>query len=349
VTDLTPQPAAQPPAGQGGFRVYPDATQAYDVALGATGAKKVNVIKVIRELTGWNLQTAKIASEKTPTLILQNVTSAVADDAIQRLAAQGATPIKVASGEPLPNLTPGLFTPAGDQAVVPYGAPDPVRSAVATPPVVPPAQKAKRGVPVALVAVLLALSLAVSATFIVLFLTTPRYADSVPEPVVLELPYQGQDMTGSDWSDGWYDNFDFSYSTLTNADFSGSDLNNAVFDHVVGPGADFSNVTANAATFFEASLAGADFLHATLNGANFSSASLPGADFSNASLAGAILNSANLAGADLTGADLAGADLMNVNLAGANLDGADLAGAQYNDNTIWPEGFTPPASAVHVG
>ena len=27
------------------------------------------------------------------------------------------------------------------------------------------------------------------------------------------------------------------------------------------------------------------------------------------------------------------------------LSGADLTGVMYDDNTIWPEGFTPPPSA----
>lgn len=40
---------------------------------------------------------------------------------------------------------------------------------------------------------------------------------------------------------------------------------------------------------------------------------------------------------DLRGADLRGADLF-----GANLFGANLTDAEWNDRTVWPDGFEPP-------
>ena len=84
------------------------------------------------------------------------------------------------------------------------------------------------------------------------------------------------------------------------------------------------------------------------------------ANLRGAYLTGAYLTNANLTGADLTGADLTGADLTSANLTGANLTGAyleranlkgaklvgaNLEGVKYDDDTIWPAGFTPPPPA----
>ena len=56
------------------------------------------------------------------------------------------------------------------------------------------------------------------------------------------------------------------------------------------------------------------------------------------------LRGANLVGADLSGANLSGADLSWANLYRANLSGANLYRANYDEQTIWPEGFTPDPS-----
>jgi len=52
---------------------------------------------------------------------------------------------------------------------------------------------------------------------------------------------------------------------------------------------------------------------------------------------------AGKAGANLTRANLQGADLTRI-----NLTGADLKNCTYSDQTIWPGGFTPPATARRV-
>lgn len=68
----------------------------------------------------------------------------------------------------------------------------------------------------------------------------------------------------------------------------------------------------------------------------------------NGSVSKAHLKGANLQGANLWRANLQGACLEFANLQDAHLLGANLQGAKYNDNTVWPEGFTPPPRAVRV-
>jgi len=119
--------------------------------------------------------------------------------------------------------------------------------------------------------------------------------------------------------------------------------------------------------FSEADLTGATFVRNKLSQARFWSADLSKADLSFADLHGVHLGFAKLIEADLYGADLRnaklyqakfrGADLNQAKLAGADFEGADLSGADlrnttlndvalsdidYDDQTQWPEGFTPP-------
>jgi uncharacterized protein YjbI with pentapeptide repeats len=80
---------------------------------------------------------------------------------------------------------------------------------------------------------------------------------------------------------------------------------------------------------------------------------LKGADLRGADLSGAYLSEANLSEAYLSGADLSGADLSGANLSGAifyrvYLRAGYLSRARYNNQTLWPDGFTPPADAINV-
>jgi hypothetical protein len=53
----------------------------------------------------------------------------------------------------------------------------------------------------------------------------------------------------------------------------------------------------------------------------------------------------DLSGVDLRNADLHCASLRNADLTDACLFGVDLNGIVYDDDAIWPKGFTPPPSA----
>src|ERR1700754_1287411 len=62
----------------------------FDVVLEADGGKKIQVIKVVRELTGLGLKEAKDAVESAPKAILEGVNKEKADQAKEKLEAEGA-------------------------------------------------------------------------------------------------------------------------------------------------------------------------------------------------------------------------------------------------------------------
>jgi large subunit ribosomal protein L7/L12 len=63
----------------------------FDVILGAAGEKKIQVIKVVRELTGLGLKEAKDLVDGAPKPVKERVTKAEADDIKKKLEEQGAT------------------------------------------------------------------------------------------------------------------------------------------------------------------------------------------------------------------------------------------------------------------
>jgi large subunit ribosomal protein L7/L12 len=63
----------------------------FDVVLTEGGAKKINVIKVVRTLTNLGLKEAKDAVEGAPYTLLTAVTKEAAEDAKSKLEAEGAT------------------------------------------------------------------------------------------------------------------------------------------------------------------------------------------------------------------------------------------------------------------
>jgi len=62
----------------------------FDVVLTATGEKKIQVIKVVRELTGLGLKEAKDLVDGAPKAVKEKVTKAEADDMRKKLEEQGA-------------------------------------------------------------------------------------------------------------------------------------------------------------------------------------------------------------------------------------------------------------------
>jgi large subunit ribosomal protein L7/L12 len=62
----------------------------FDVILEADGGKKIQVIKVVRELTGLGLKEAKDAVEAAPKAILEKVNKENAEKAKAKLEAEGA-------------------------------------------------------------------------------------------------------------------------------------------------------------------------------------------------------------------------------------------------------------------
>ncbi|MDY0321320.1 MAG: 50S ribosomal protein L7/L12 [Arcobacteraceae bacterium] len=62
----------------------------FDVIIKDSGDKKINVIKVIRELTGLGLKEAKDAAEQTPSTIKEGISKADAEAAKAKLEEAGA-------------------------------------------------------------------------------------------------------------------------------------------------------------------------------------------------------------------------------------------------------------------
>ena len=84
--------AAMPGAGgaAAGAAAAEEKTE-FDVVLMAAGEKKIQVIKVVRELTGLGLKEAKDLVDGAPKPVKEKVTKAEADDMKKKLEEQGAT------------------------------------------------------------------------------------------------------------------------------------------------------------------------------------------------------------------------------------------------------------------
>ena len=84
--------AAMPGVGGGAAAgaVIEEKTE-FDVILGAAGEKKIQVIKVVRELTGLGLKEAKDLVDGAPKPVKEKVTKAEAEDMKKKLEEQGAT------------------------------------------------------------------------------------------------------------------------------------------------------------------------------------------------------------------------------------------------------------------
>jgi large subunit ribosomal protein L7/L12 len=63
----------------------------FNVVLSGSGEKKVNVIKVVRELTGLGLKEAKAVVDEAPSTVKEGVTKAEAEEIKKKLEEAGAT------------------------------------------------------------------------------------------------------------------------------------------------------------------------------------------------------------------------------------------------------------------
>ena len=86
-------PAAMMMAAPGGPAAPAEAEEEkdeFDVVLESDGGKKIQVIKVVRELTGQGLKEAKDTVEAAPKAILEKVNKETAEKAKAKLEAEGA-------------------------------------------------------------------------------------------------------------------------------------------------------------------------------------------------------------------------------------------------------------------
>jgi large subunit ribosomal protein L7/L12 len=78
------------PAGPGAAAEAEPEKDSFDVVLEGDGGKKIQVIKVVRELTGLGLKEAKDAVEAAPKAILEGVNKEKAEAAKAKLEGEGA-------------------------------------------------------------------------------------------------------------------------------------------------------------------------------------------------------------------------------------------------------------------
>ncbi|EOV6234775.1 50S ribosomal protein L7/L12 [Campylobacter upsaliensis] len=76
-------------AAGGGAAVAEEKTE-FDIVLTDSGAKKIEVIKIVRALTGLGLKEAKDAVEQTPSTLKEGVAKADAEEAKKQLEEAGA-------------------------------------------------------------------------------------------------------------------------------------------------------------------------------------------------------------------------------------------------------------------
>jgi large subunit ribosomal protein L7/L12 len=83
--------AAAPAAGGGEAAAPVEEKTEFDVILQAAGGNKINVIKVVREITALGLKEAKDLVEAAPKAVKEGVTKDEAETIRQKLADAGAT------------------------------------------------------------------------------------------------------------------------------------------------------------------------------------------------------------------------------------------------------------------
>ncbi|OUR69813.1 50S ribosomal protein L7/L12 [Arcobacter sp. 31_11_sub10_T18] len=87
---VSAQPVAVAGAAGGAADAAEEQTE-FDVIITAAGAKKINVIKAVRALTGLGLKEAKSAAEDLPSTIKEGISKEDAEAAKADLEAAGAT------------------------------------------------------------------------------------------------------------------------------------------------------------------------------------------------------------------------------------------------------------------
>jgi large subunit ribosomal protein L7/L12 len=90
VTAAAPAAVVAAPAGAGTAEEAEPEKDEFDVILESDGGKKIQVIKVVRALTGLGLKEAKDLVEAAPKPVLEKANKEAADKAKEQLEAEGA-------------------------------------------------------------------------------------------------------------------------------------------------------------------------------------------------------------------------------------------------------------------
>ena len=90
VTAAAPMAMAMAPAGGGGGAAATEEKTEFDAILTSVGDKKIEVLKVVRELTGLGLKEAKDLVDSAPKPVKEKVKKEEAEQIKQKLEATGA-------------------------------------------------------------------------------------------------------------------------------------------------------------------------------------------------------------------------------------------------------------------
>jgi hypothetical protein len=182
----------------------------------------------------------------------------------------------------------------------------------------------------------------VQAAVTILGRRTLAYDSGAP----ISLPHtllSGSTLTGAHFERAVFSGAVLEGADLFKANLAAADLEGANLKDAGLLLANLNETVLWAANIEGARLYGANLEGAALKGANLKRAGLTGANLKDAGLHSAVLTGADLTGANLEGAGLEGANLEGADLQGANLTGAVLLGAEYDEATVWPEGFDASA------
>jgi len=88
--NVTVSAAAAPAAGGAGAAAAVEEKTEFAIVLKEGGAKKIQVIKVVREITSLGLKEAKDAVDNAPTVVKEGISKAEAEEIKKKLEDQGA-------------------------------------------------------------------------------------------------------------------------------------------------------------------------------------------------------------------------------------------------------------------
>ncbi len=91
VSAAAPMAMAAAPAGDSEGAIAKEEKTSFNVELKAAGDQKINVIKVVREVTGLGLKEAKDMVDGAPKVIKENVKKEEAEEIRKKLSEAGAT------------------------------------------------------------------------------------------------------------------------------------------------------------------------------------------------------------------------------------------------------------------
>lgn len=144
----------------------------------------------------------------------------------------------------------------------------------------------------------------------------------------------------------WLPGADLRYAKLEVASLEGAHLEGANLYGADLQGANLLGAYLQKANLKGANLRSAHLYMALIAGANLEEADLMNADLGGANLQGANLQGANLRNAILQGANLQGTNLYKVLVSNESIRNGSLRGAQFNERTIWPDGFDALAAGA---